>query len=502
MSIRGQLERVYGRDVSAINILFSLLFLFVIYQVINFHASRIRRFPGPVWAKVSSLWLASQCRQTQRSKAVMQLHRKHGDFVRIGPNHLSINNPAAVAEVYGHKTGFTKSPFYDAFLQVTPVVFNARDVATHTRKRKYINPAFSARALSDFEPYMDRELLGWKRRLLGMTQSSTARLDFSVWTNFLAFDVIASFAFGESFGFVQRGKDPYNLIHTIDTRGEVMNAFGSVSPTLRPLMKYHPLDSFWSSGLKARANLEKFGREAYQKRRESNDDRKDLLSFLFAAKDPITKQPITEEEIVAESISFIVGGSDTTSSTMANVIDFVSRDAGLQSLLQKEIDAAWPGRPVEDWVPSEKESGNLPLLLATLREVMRFRPTSATGLERITPKGGKMVAGEFIPGETVVSVPTVGVMMDARIFESPEEFKPQRWLEPGASKLLDHFFPFSTGPRACIGRNFAWMEILKAMVIVLKYFDMTRMKDGATVIREGFFNKAAECEVEICRRHH
>lgn len=44
-------------------------------------------------------------------------------------------------------------------------------------------------------------------------------------------------------------------------------------------------------------------------------------------------------------------------------------------------------------------------------------------------------------------------MMDPRIFDSPENFRPERWLEPGANKLLDHFFPFSTGPRACIGRK-------------------------------------------------
>lgn len=115
----------------------------------------------------------------------MQLHKKHGELVRIGPNHVSINSPATVTQIYGHKTGFTKSSFYDAFLQVTPVVFNTRVVSEHVRKRKYINPAFSARALSEFEPFMDVELLGWKRRLLGMlSPSKTALLDFSVWSKY------------------------------------------------------------------------------------------------------------------------------------------------------------------------------------------------------------------------------------------------------------------------------------------------------------------------------
>jgi benzoate 4-monooxygenase len=218
--------------------------------------------------------------------------------------------------------------------------------------------------------------------------------------NYLAFDAIASFAFGEPFGFVEKGKDDHGLIKIIDTRGEFMNALGSLSPVLRSLMKYNPFDPFWKNGFQASAGLAKIGREAFEKRKASADNsRKDLLSFLFNAKDPDTKQPITEDEIIAESISFIVGGSDTTSSTMTNFIDFVSRDADLQSRIQQEIDMIFPGEPSDDWVPSDKRLNELSLLIATLREVMRFRPTSATGLERVTPQGGKSIAGQFIPAE-------------------------------------------------------------------------------------------------------
>ncbi|KAF9765703.1 hypothetical protein IL306_001970 [Fusarium sp. DS 682] len=247
---------------------------------------------------------------------------------------------------------------------------------------------------------MDVEILAWKRQLLKISNGSNARIDFSVWTNYLAFDVIASFAFGEPFGFVERGRDDYGLIKIIDTRGEFMNALGSLSPLLRSLMKYNPFDPFWKSGFQASAGLAKIGREAFENRKASEDNScKDLLSFLFNAKDPDTKQPIPDDEIVAESISFIVGGSDTTSSTMTSFIDFVSRDADLQNRIQQEIDTLFPGEPPEDWVPNEKKLNDLWLLLATLREVMRFRPTSATGLERVTPRGGKTIAGQFIPGE-------------------------------------------------------------------------------------------------------
>jgi benzoate 4-monooxygenase len=113
---------------------------------------------------------------------IMQLHRKHGDFVRIAPNHISINHPAALAEIYGHKTGFLKADFYDAFVQVEPGLFNTRDVRVHSRKRRYMNPAFSARALSEFEPYMDNELLSWKNQLKGMLDGKqSAMVNFVEW---------------------------------------------------------------------------------------------------------------------------------------------------------------------------------------------------------------------------------------------------------------------------------------------------------------------------------
>jgi benzoate 4-monooxygenase len=209
--------------------------------------------------------------------------------------------------------------------------------------------------------------------------------------------VIGSFAFGKSFGFTKAGKDLYNLISTIDTRGEVLNALGTVPAWLRPYMKYNYLDKFWSSGLRAPGNLAKVGRAAYLGRKNSQETRKDMLSFLFNAKDADTKENLPEEEILAEAISFIVGGSDTTSSTMTNFIDIVSRNQDLQKQLQTELDEAFPDVQNEDWVAPDRIAGTLPLLNATLKEVMRIRPTSATGLERIVPPGGRMISGKFIP---------------------------------------------------------------------------------------------------------
>tara|TARA_R110002003_G_scaffold2702_1_gene24553 strand:+ start:5855 stop:6379 length:525 start_codon:yes stop_codon:yes gene_type:complete len=174
-------------------------------------------------------------------------------------------------------------------------------------------------------------------------------------------------------------------------------------------MRYNYFDSFWSAGLRATANLEGIGRRAYNHRKNNSEPQKDLLSFLFQAKD--SSGALGEEEILAESISFIVGGSDTTSSTMTNFIDFVSRDVELQKRLQIELDDAFQGKQGSEWVAADKVVQNLPLLNATLREVMRVRPTSATGLERVVPSGGKSIAGDYFPAGVRLSLPSLRLIV-------------------------------------------------------------------------------------------
>lgn len=188
-----------------------------------------------------------------------------------------------------------------------------------------------------------------------------------------------------------------NLIDAVDARGEALNALGHLPRLAREFIKKFPLDPFWSQGMRGTQALATIGTKAYFKRRDQATSRKDLLSLLFNAKDPDTGNPLEEKEIIAESISFIVGGSDTTSTSMTNVVDIVSRNVTIQRRLQEELDGAFPGEVSSNWVPDFKTIENLPVLNAIIRETMRLRPTSATGLERVTPKGGKVVAGRFLP---------------------------------------------------------------------------------------------------------
>jgi benzoate 4-monooxygenase len=89
---------------------------------------------------------------------------------------------------------------------------------------------------------------------------------------------------------------------------------------------------------------------------------------------------------------------------MTNVVDIVSRSPDIQKHLADELDNAFPGRMSAGWVADFQTVNQLPVLNAVVRETMRLKPTSSTGLERVTPPGGKVIAGIFIPEGVSISV--------------------------------------------------------------------------------------------------
>lgn len=70
------------------------------------------------------------------------------------------------------------------------------------------------------------------------------------------------------------------------------------------------------------------------------------------------------------------------------------------------------------------------------------------------------------------------VLYDPEIFKDPEEFKPERWLDPDASTKLDPYYvPFSRGPRSCVGQILAYAELYTVLAAVIRRFPTLRLYD-------------------------
>lgn len=189
--------------------------------------SALRDIPGPLAAAFSDGWMLYQSRRARRSIKVDDAHKKYGKFVRIQPNHVSIADDAAIPLVYGHGNGFLKryvdrssshetatdhrsySSFYDAFVSIHRGLFNVRDRAAHSRKRKIVSHTFSTKSIGQFEQYMHHNLENFVKQWDRFSKETTekdgyAKLDALNWFNYVAFDIIGDLAFGRPFGMIER----------------------------------------------------------------------------------------------------------------------------------------------------------------------------------------------------------------------------------------------------------------------------------------------------------
>ncbi|KAF2836261.1 putative benzoate 4-monooxygenase [Patellaria atrata CBS 101060] len=444
-----------------------------------------------------------------------EAHRKYGKLVRIQPNHVSIADPNAIQIIYGHGNGFLKSEYYDAFVSIQRGLFNTRDRAEHTRKRKMVSHTFSTKSIGQFEQYMHQNLEDFVRQWDRLAEKALSedkgyvKFDALHWFNYLAFDIIGDLAFGAPFGMIKAGEDVAEVrvkpdspptfapaIEVLNRRGEVSGTLGCL-PALKPYAKYLP-DPFFSKGIAAVENLAGIAVARVNQRLAAGDcvDRVDLLARLMEGRDE-KGEKLGRAELTAEALTQLIAGSDTTSNTSCALLFWVLRTEGVVEKLQKELDAAIPEH-VE--VPDYDMVKNLPYLDAVIKETMRIHSTSSLGLPRVVPPGqGIHLCGHYFPRSTVLSVPAYTIHHSKQIWgPDADDFNPDRWFE-ATQKQKDAFIPFSYGPRACVGRNVAEMELALIVATVFRRYEFLKYQEEMET-REGFLRKPLGLIVGMKRR--
>jgi benzoate 4-monooxygenase len=476
----------------------------------------LRGIPGPFPAQFTNLWLLSVCRRGKRYRIVDEIHKKLGPVVRIQPNHVSIADDEAIQVIYGHGNGFLKSEFYDAFVSIKRGLFNTRDRAEHTRKRKLISNTFAPRSILQFEPYIKQNLELFVEKWDGLVDnatgsSGTAYVDCLKWFNYVAFDTIGDLAFGAPFGMLGAGADIAQVRLSLDSPPiyasavEILNRRGEVSatlgclPQLKPYARWLP-DPFFSKGVTAVQNLAGIAIARVKDRLENPPDinRKDLLARLQEGRDE-NGEPLGFEELTAEALTQLIAGSDTTSNTSCALLYHVARTPGVLQKMQKELDAAIPSDEVA--VPEYEAIRNLPYLEAVINETLRHHSTSGIGLPRQVPheSQGVEIRGHYYPPGTVLSVPSFTIHHSSDIWgQDADEFRPERW-ESVTPRQKNAFIPFSYGPRACVGRNVAEMEMKMIAATWIRRYDVFLVQKEMET-REGFLRKPLGLEIGLKRR--
>ncbi|GKU05128.1 unnamed protein product [Fusarium langsethiae] len=432
----------------------------------------LSKVPGPKLYAVTQLPYLYYLTRGRWVHRLQELHDQYGPVVRYTSSDVSFITDDAYKTIYGHKTGGAKEFEKDLRLyrQNRPaqnlIIAKHED---HKRQRKLLSHAFSHKALRSQEDLLKRYVDLFIERLTQKAREGKS-VDMVAWYNFATFDLIGHLALGQPFGCLENGRyHPwisriFSSIKGISfTQAAIRLGLRSWMATLTPgHLKKAAQEHFEFTEHAAGARLDV---------KETNSQ--DFMSYILRYND---ERGMSRPEIIENSSLLIVAGSETTATLLSGVTYQLLTNREKYDKLVNEIRSSFS---TEDEITATRVDQQK-YLLAVLSEGLRMYPPVPGALARITPKGGAFVEGYWMPENTVVSVPQLPAYNSSHNFKNPQEFVPERWLDDPlyANDCRAVLQPFSMGPRDCIGKNLAYVEMRLLLTRLLWKFDVEIMPES------------------------
>ncbi len=186
----------------------------------------------------------------------------------------------------------------------------------------------------------------------------------------------------------------------------------------------------------------------------------------------------TDATIVANVLTLLLGGEDTTAHALAWSLYHLGQDPALQRQLHEQAVAALGEAPV---CATHEAVRGLDLFEAVASEAMRLKPVVALiGLEA---REAMVVDGVEVPPRTRLFFLNRPAQLDARHFAGPDRFDPGRWLhtQEGSAHNPRAYLQFGAGPRVCPGRHLAGVELRLVLSMLLRQFEVELACEPAAV---------------------
>lgn len=496
-----------------------------------FDEKGLRRYPNfSLFSGITNIPFMVEATKGFRSHRLLQLHESI-PVLRIGTNHLSYSKVEAIKvsvtmlywgrkgfadatyakDIYGHGTKCIKDDFYVLMSGTHFHLADVPDKFEHQRKRKILSSAYAIKNLEGWEykitDKVERLIRQFDSRCTTplkdgqIPAKEDLTVDYRAWTNFFTMDAIVDIGLSQSTGFLDQGDDQ-TISEALDGTTTVVGYRDVLHSNLKAQSHlvwsygWFPLLCRWSRKV-SKTYAELLGKGPYydgivlhqaRERFKRYAAREKLDDFFQALMEDKNGSPHMLEwgEIVAEisimrrctlhqglmlpqlqplTLPLLVNaGSVSTAIGINNTMYMLLKHPRCLSKLREEIDSVADENEIV--IPYEKVK-YLPYLRACIDEAMRIYPPTTFNLPRKTPQEGCSILGQFVPGNTSVSMSSYVAHRDTAIFPEPEVFRPERWLGDEGKQLQPYYITFSAGARGCIGRNISYLEqtILTASVL-------------------------------------
>jgi len=409
-----------------------------------------------VWA-LAPTWLMDRCAERLGEAFTLT-------FAPSGLRLVMFSDPEAV------KTVFTAppdvAPSAAGMSPIAPVVGEHSVLvltgAEHMRQRKLLLPPFHGERMREYE---DVIVEATRRDMAGWTLGSAMRLQRH--TRLITLEVILRAVFGVE----AERMEPLKAAIT-----ELLEPVHMLT-VLRALMSRPSAERPTGAIGRALDRLDALIYAEIERRRGQSDveQRADILSLLLLARDE-DGEAMTDGELRDELVTLLLAGHETTATSVAWAVERLVRHPQKLARLVAEIDAARDGSgdaARDGSGDAARDGSGDEYMTAVVNETLRVRPVVPLVVRMLTQE---LQVGRYrLPAGTRV-VPSIYLTnRNARVYEHPREFRPERFLQEGPETFS--WIPFGGGIRRCIGASFALLEmkvILRTMLSELQ----PRIPDG------------------------
>ncbi|PGH15213.1 hypothetical protein AJ79_02578 [Helicocarpus griseus UAMH5409] len=430
------------------------------------------------------------------------LLKKYGrkNPIRIQPNLLLFAHPSALKEIYWDPKCNTKSSIYGSGVFVPPHIFSTKDGEKHRELRKALGgaPWTIGSLKNNWEARFDDHILLLCNKLTENAKAGELILLGERVAQF-ATDVLTMLAFTEPFGFVKNARDEHRILETwrqslgafsFFSRLTLFHRYIGGMPGMGKLL-FPPKTDIDGAGWVLGEAERQVNNGLRLMEKHQQPEKPDFLQHCLDARFD-DKTPLSQAQREAQMVLLMQAGTDTTGTALGSTMRFLLTHPEKLERARREIESAEQAGLLSDVIKYEETRQHLPYIVASIKETLRLEPPATNLFGRVAPKEGKTIGEHYIPPGAEITTLAWIVQRDPETF-GPDRllFRPERWLDKTkAAEFESAIFNFGIGPRTCLGREVAYMELYKLVPELIRRFDYDLQDAGEFVIRGGIsYNK-------------
>lgn len=353
--------------------------------------------------------------------------------------------------------------------------------------RSTLSPTFSSGKMRHMSPYIHKCLDNFLEILAEKLPEQGDGFDISPIFRGYTMDVICSTGFGMDVNSQREPNNPF-IEHAklILEANPFKNPFAFLILVFPELIKLMPAshDAFISK--KATEFFQSATEAALEERKKDASKHRDILQLMMNAskaededeetdtsKEEMTftdykKRGLTNDEILANSIIFMIAGYETTATTLVWLTYDLMVNPEVQEKLIAEID-----QEIGQDQANYDNAFRLKYLDMVVNETLRMHPPGVV-ISR-TPNEDVEINGLKLKKGWSINIPVLALHYMTEYWEEPMKYMPERFAPENQANINQYaYLPFGVGPRNCVGMRLALLEVKMTLISLLQKYRVVK----------------------------